>query len=520
MAVHEGDPPPHTGYRPQTPRFNADDATMTNSSSDADTPPQPDDFRTYVSPLATRNASAEMQEIFSPARKFGSWRRLWLALAEAQHELGLPISEEQLQAIRDRLDLTHEDFARARRHEERLRHDVMAHIHALGDAAPEARAILHLGATSQFVNCNAELLQLRDGLALLCAKTARVIDALADFAQTWRDLPCLGFTHFQPAQPTTVGKRAATWAYDLALCLDRLERTGAELRLRGVKGATGTQASFLELFEGDSQKVEELDRLVCRKLGFDPDKRYLLTGQTYPRVVDAFVLSELAATASVIHKMCNDIRLLSHRREIEEPFGASQVGSSAMPYKRNPMRCERATGLCRLVMTLAPGAWATEATQWLERTLDDSSFRRVALPEPFLALDGALDIVHNVASGLIVNQEVVKRALREEMPFLASENLLMQAVKLGRDRQQAHEAIRRHSQDAATRIKNRGADNDLMDRLREEQLLEGVDLSGAMDPASYVGLAPNQVDAFLRDVAGPIRDRYREQLQPAEDLSV
>ncbi len=479
-----------------------------------------DRWSAYESPLATRNASPEMQRIWSPGRKFGAWRRLWLALAEAEQELGLDITDEQLAELRAHLDLTDEDFERAAVHEKALRHDVMAHVHAYGERAPSARGIIHLGATSQFVNCNAELMLFREALDLICGKSARAIDALADLARAHRDLPCLAFTHYQPAQPTTLGKRAAGWAYDLSLCLERLERTRDELRLRGVKGATGTQASFLNLFEGDARKVVALDRLVGEKLGFQPDQRYLLTGQTYPRVVDAFVLSELAAAASVIHKTCNDIRLLCNRKEVDEPFGDQQIGSSAMPYKRNPMRCERATGLCRFVMSLAQNPLNTASTQWLERTLDDSANRRLSLPESFLAFDGAIDLLHNVASGLVVHEATVRSNLMAELPFMASENLMMEAVKLGRDRQEAHEAIRRHAQAAGLVVKDQGLPNDLIDRLRAEPLLDGVDLESMLDPAAYVGLAPAQVDEFLEKIAEPLRQRYAGQLAPAREPNV
>lgn len=474
----------------------------------------------YVSPLTTRNASPEMQSIWSPRRKFETWRRLWLALAESEKELGLPITEAQLQQLRDHQSITDDEIAAASEHERRLRHDVMAHVHALGDAAPDARGIIHLGATSQFVNCNTELLLLRDSLDLVAIKIARTIDALADFAVTYRDLPTLAFTHYQPAQPTTLGKRAANWAYDLALTLERVEHTRDSIRLRGVKGATGTQASFLELFEGDAAKVERLDELVVSKLGFDANKRFALTGQTYPRVVDSFVLADLASVAAVVHKLCNDVRLMANRKELDEPFADAQIGSSAMPYKRNPMRCERATGLCRFVMSLTHNAYDTAATQWLERTLDDSANRRLSLPESFLALDGALDLMHNVASGFDVHTATVRANLMAELPFLATENCMMAAVKLGRDRQDVHEAIRVHSQAAANRVKNEGLPNDLIDRLRTEPLMEGVDLDDLLDPVRYVGLAPRQVDAFIKDVASPIRRRYRDDLAPAAEPSV
>jgi adenylosuccinate lyase len=472
-----------------------------------------DAFDRYVSPLASRNASPEMQAIWSPRRKFSAWRRLWLALAEAQKELGLPITDEQIDQLRAHQTVTDADLARAAEYERKLRHDVMAHVHALGDVAPAARPIIHLGATSQDVNCNTELPLLREALDLVCVKIARVIDALSTFAETWRDLPTLAFTHYQPAQPTTLGKRAATWAYDLFLCLERLERTEDEIRLRGMRGATGTQASYLSLFNDDPYKVAELEALVAEKLGFDDDAIYLLTGQTYPRVVDAFVLSELGSLASVIHKICNDIRLMASRKELDEPFGSSQIGSSAMPYKRNPMRCERATALSRFVINLVGNAYDTAATQWLERTLDDSANRRLSLSESFLAIDGALDLMHNVCAGLDVHAATIRANLMAELPFMATENLMMEAVhKHHRDRQEVHEAIRRHAQDAGNRVKNEGLSNDLIERLRTEPLLEGIDLDRAMDPALYIGLAPTQVNRFLAEVAKAVRARYVDHL--------
>ena len=474
----------------------------------------------YVSPLASRFASPQMQAVWSPRTKFGLWRRLWLALAEAEQSLGLDISDEQLDGIRDNIDVTPEQLERAAEIERELRHDVMAHVHLLGELAPASRAIIHLGATSQFVNCNAETILLRDALQLTCDKVARAIDVLADLAETHRDLATLAFTHYQPAQPTTCGRRFAGWAYDLTLCLERLERTTAELRLRGTKGATGTQASFLRLFEGDSAKVEQLDRLVCEKLGFDADHRLMLTGQTYPRVIDAFVLGELASLAACAHKICNDIRLLSNRKEADEPVASAQIGSSAMPYKQNPMRCERATGLCRFVMNLAPNAIQTAATQWFERTLDDSANRRLSLPEAFLAIDGVLDLLHNVGSGLVVHEGPVRANLRAEMPFMATENIMMEAVKKGQDRQDVHEAIRKHSRAAGAVVKDEGKPNDLLERLAQDPLLAGIDVEGLLDPSAYIGLAAAQVDRFLEDIASPIRHRYRDRLAPPPELSV
>ncbi|MCK4871925.1 MAG: adenylosuccinate lyase [Phycisphaerales bacterium] len=470
----------------------------------------------YRSPLVTRNASAEMLAVWSPRRKFSTWRTLWLALAKSQQTLGLPITDEQIDELRAHLDDI--DFDAAGDYEKRLRHDVMAHIQALGDVAPTARPIVHLGATSQFVGCNTDLILLRDSLDIIAAKTAAVIIQLTDFATRHRDTATLAFTHFQPAQPTTVGKRATMWAQDLVLCLERIERTRADLQFRGIKGTTGTAASFLHLFDGDHDKVKKLDAMLCERFGFE--RSYAATGQTYPRVVDAMILSDCACLAAAIHRMCSDIRLLAHRKEIEEPFEAEQVGSSAMPYKRNPMRCERATGLCRFVISLVHNAYDTAATQWLERTLDDSANRRLSLPESFLALDGVLDICRNVTAGLVVHQQVIRANLLAELPFMASENLMMEAVKLGRDRQAVHEAIRQHAQAAAKRVKEEGLPNDLLDRLARDPLMAGVNFDETLDPGAYVGRAPEQVDEFVMEIVEPIRARYAGKLDEAPDLSV
>ena len=451
-----------------------------------------------------------MREVWSDQRKFTTWRRLWLALAETQKELGLDISDAQIDELRAHLDDI--DYDAAAKYEAELRHDVMAHVHALGDVAPNARPIVHLGATSQFVNCNTELLQLRDALKLVAAKLARAIDALATFAERYRDLPTLGFTHYQPAQPTTVGKRATLWAYDLVLALEDVEHRLDALRFRGVKGTTGTQASFVALFDGDDATIDRLDESVTKKMGWPVDKRFAVTGQTYPRIVDAQILGSLASAAAAVHKCATDIRLLANRKELEEPFGTKQIGSSAMAYKRNPMRCERACGLARFVMSLAQNPLMTAATQWLERTLDDSGNRRLALPEAFLALDGTLDIVHNVASGLVVYEATIRANLLAELPFMASENIMMAAVRKGADRQEAHEVIRMHSQAAAQRVKNEGAANDLLERLAGESMFDGIDLESVLDPAAFVGRAPQQVDAFIRDVVAPIRKRYADAL--------
>ncbi|MEO1236651.1 MAG: adenylosuccinate lyase, partial [Planctomycetota bacterium] len=404
------------------------------------------------------------------------------------------------------------DFDAAAGYEKKLRHDVMAHVHAWGDRIPGARPIIHLGATSQFVNCNTELIQVREALDLVAAKLATAIDRLAAFATQFRGLPTLGFTHYQPAQPTTVGKRAALWAHDLALALEEVEHRRDTLRFRGVKGTTGTQASFLSLFGNDHDKVDELDRRVTEKMGWPPEKRFAITGQTYPRVVDGLVASSLAAVAAAAQKCATDLRLLANRKEIEEPFEANQIGSSAMAYKRNPMRCERICGLARFVIGMTQTPYTTAAEQWLERTLDDSSARRLTLPEPFLAIDGVLDLLVNVASGLVVYEKTIAANLAAELPFMASENLMMAAVQRGGDRQELHEVIRTHSQAAAARVKSEGRPNDLLDRLRGEPAFEGVDLDAALDPSSFVGRAPEQVDAFVAEVVGPIRERYADAL--------
>ena len=430
----------------------------------------------------------------------------------------MDISEQQLKAIRENLDNI--DYEAAAAHEKRLRHDVMAHVHTLGDLAPEARGIIHLGATSQFVNCNAELLILRDAMRLVAAKTAALIVALGDFADQWKDLPTLGFTHYQPAQPVTVGKRAVTWAQDFWLGLEDLEFRINSLRFRGVRGATGTQASFLALFNGDDSKVDALDELVTGKMGWPTDQRLPVTGQTYPRIVDAQITSSIAVIAAAVHKTATDIRLLANRKEIEEPFGSSQIGSSAMPYKRNPMRCERACGMSRFVMTLASSPLQTASTQWFERTLDDSANRRLVLPEAFLALDGCLDIMRDVLSGLVVYPETIKRNLDAELPFMASEELLMEAVQLGRDRQEVHEAIRQHAQLAAQKVKSEGAQNDLIERLRGEPLLDGIDLEEILEPGRYVGRSISQVTAFNQNVTAIVQDRYASQTLDAAHLHV
>jgi adenylosuccinate lyase len=471
----------------------------------------------YESPLVTRNASDEMIRLFSPAKRIGLWRRLWLELASTQRDLGVSrISTEALEQMRSKLDDI--DFGRAAELEQQLRHDVMAHIHAFEEVAPAAKGIIHLGATSQFVVDNTELILMRQAMRLLCDRLASAIDALARFALQWRDLPTLGYTHFQPAQLTTVGKRATLWAQDLAMDLQELEYRIGTLQFRGVKGTTGTQASFLTLFDGDHGKVEELDRRVARAFGFDSS--YPVTGQTYPRKVDAQVVNSLAGVAASVHKFCNDIRLLAGLKQLEEPFESGQVGSSAMAYKRNPMRCERATGLARFVISLANSPLATASEQWFERTLDDSSNKRIVIPEAFLALDGALLIVQNVAGGLVVYPQVISRFVNEELPFMATEELLMEGVRRGGDRQVLHERIRLHSQAAAEQVKHHGRPNDLIERLKSDEFFAGIDFAGLLDPARFVGRAPQQVDRFIETVVEPIRSRYQHALGSTAKLRV
>lgn len=473
-------------------------------------------YEVYDSPLVTRYASREMAELFSERTRIRTWRRLWLALAQAEHRAGLSVTAKQIRQLERTIDDI--DFAAAARYEKRLRHDVMAHLHAWGDLAPDARGIIHLGATSAYIVDNADLIIMRNALRLVAGWLATVIDALAAFARKYRSLPTLGFTHFQPAQPTTVGKRAALWCYDFVRDLDEIEYRTAGLRFRGVKGTTGTQASFLELCGGDHKKVLRLETEVARQFDFDMVEP--ITGQTYSRKVDAQAVCSLGGVAASVHKFANDIRLLQNLKEIEEPFEAEQVGSSAMAYKRNPMRCERATGLARLVLSLVQSPLQTAAEQWFERTLDDSSNKRITVPESFLATDAMLRIVANVARGLVVYPKVIESHLRAELPFMATENIMMAAVAAGADRQEIHERIRSHSQAAAHRVKLEGGDNDLLDRLRADPAFAKVDLSGATDARNFIGRAPQQVDEFIHDFVAPVRRRHRKTLNRPSNLSV
>ena len=470
----------------------------------------------YTSPLVERNASPEMAELFGAQKKFSTWRRLWLELARAEKKLGLDIKQSQIAQMARHLDDI--DFTKAAAYEKKFRHDVMAHVYTFGDAAPKAAPIIHLGATSCYVGDNADLIIMRDALRLLAGKLAAVIDRLARFAQQYRDMPTLGFTHYQPAQLTTVGKRATLWCQEFVLELAEIEQRIETMPFRGVKGTTGTQASFLKLFEGRHAKVKQLDKDVAA--AFDFKKTCAVTGQTYPRKIDTLVVNTLALIAQSAHKVCNDIRLLANLKEMEEPFEKSQIGSSAMAYKRNPMRCERVTGLARLVLSLATSPAMTASEQWLERTLDDSSNRRVAIPEPFLAVDGILQILLNVFDGLVVYPRVIETRVVAELPFMATENILMAAVKAGGNRQELHEKIRLNSQAAAAEVKQFGRPNDLIRRLRADIAFAKLDFEKVLDPTAYIGRAPRQVDEFIRSVVAPIRKRYSKELNQKVELKV
>jgi len=562
-------------------------------------------YDTYTSPLASRNASEAMLRLWSPRHKFNTWRRIWLAVAEAQHELTKDaasplVTKEQLEELRAVVyrpgGITDAEMKAAEKYERELRHDVMAHVHALGDSCPKAKGIIHLGMTSQDVVCNADLGSLWSAMHLIHRKVLRVAASLEQPMKQWKHLATLGFTHYQPAQPVTVGRRCANWASDLLIT-----GAGVQGRLhylnfvrRGLRGATGTQASYLALLGDDSSAVDFLeadflyeldekdwdtkswrlprdvlmaqrDRIAKQHATYPSEiptggsafgttilrrlpnlssmseseyrhhlaiqaiesRTFGVLGQTYPRVIDTFILADLASVASVLHKIATDIRLLSNRKELDEPFESKQIGSSAMPYKRNPMRCERICGLTRFVMNLVGNAYDTAATQWLERTLDDSSNRRLSLPEAFLALDGALDLMHNVASGLIVHEAMVRKNLMAELPFMATENILMACVKLGGDRQEYHEIIRQHAQAAGMRVKQEGLDNDLLDRLKNDKhfwsvkrggpLREELDWEGVMDPMRYVGRSVEQTERFIKEVVEPLREQYKDELAKLEE---
>ena len=465
----------------------------------------------YQSPLASRYASDEMLHLFSADKKFTTWRRLWIALARAEMKLGLPITQGQGSEMESHLDDINYDAAA--RWEKELRHDVMAHIHAYGEQCPKAMPIIHLGATSCYVGDNTDIILMREGLQLLRDKLVRVLGRLAAFADQYKALPTLGFTHFQPAQMVTVGKRTTLWMNDLLQDLEEVEYRISHLKLLGSKGTTGTQASFLELFEGDHEKVKELERKIAREMGFEAVTP--VSGQTYSRKMDYMVLSTLSGIAQSASKFATDMRLLCHLKEVEEPFEKNQIGSSAMPYKRNPMRCERICSLARYVMADTLNPSITAATQWFERTLDDSANKRLSVPEAFLAVDAILNIYVNVASGLVVHEKVIERHVMEELPFMASENIMMDAVKRGGNRQDLHERIRVLSQEAGRNVKDRGLPNNLIDLISEDPMfgMSKEELTVHLEPARYIGRCPQQVDEFLAEYVQPVFERYASALE-------
>ena len=468
----------------------------------------------YVSPLSTRYASREMQYLFSENHKFRTWRKLWIALAKAEHALGLPVTREQIAQLEAHAEDVNYDVAEAC--EKQVRHDVMSHVYAYGRQCPEAEAIIHLGATSCYVGDNTDILILRDASKLVLRKCAQVLRNLSAFAREYKDLPCLAYTHLQPAQLTTVGKRATLWMNELKMDMENLEFQLQSLRLRGAKGTTGTQASFMELFEGGEGKVKELERLVAEQMGFE--KCVAVSGQTYSRKTDAYVLAALSGVAQSACKFANDLRILQSFEEMEEPFEKNQIGSSAMPYKRNPMRSERICALARYVIQDAVNPAMTAATQWFERTLDDSANKRIAVSEAFLAVDAILEIYINVTAGLVVYDRVVRRRVMEKLPFMATENIMMEAVKRGGNRQALHEALREHSHAAARRVKLEGGQNDLIDRILADPAfpLRREEIEAQMAPEKYVGRAPGQVEEFLAEEIAPLLEKYPDESLQAE----
>jgi adenylosuccinate lyase len=471
----------------------------------------------YENPLVTRYASAPMLEVFSPQFKFTTWRRLWLALAESQHEMKLSVKLSQIRQMKAHLDDI--DFKKAARYEKKFRHDVMAHVHAFGDVAPLAAPIIHLGATSAFVGDNTDLIQTRCALEIVRARLYNVIELLRKFARRYRALPTLGYTHFQPAQLTTVGKRACLWLYDFVLDIEEVAHRLETITFRGVKGTTGTQASFLKLFDGNHKKVIELEKRVAKKMGFKTIAP--VTGQTYNRKIDANTVATLSSLAQSAHKFSNDIRLLAHLKQMEEPFEKSQIGSSAMAYKRNPMRTERITSLARWVISLASSPAMTAAEQWFERTLDDSANKRLAIPEAFLAVDAILVIMANVTDGLVVYPKVIQAAINAELPFIATENILMAAVQSGGNRQHLHEKIRQHSQAASAQVKQKAKPNDLIDRLKNDPAFSSIDFKDLLNTKNYIGRAPEQTDDFLRNTITPLKTKFKKHATlPKTELKV
>ena len=468
----------------------------------------------YVSPLSERYASKEMQYIFSPDMKFRTWRRLWIALAETEKELGLPITQEQIDELKAHKDDINYDVAKER--ERQVRHDVMSHVYAYGVQCPKAKGIIHLGATSCYVGDNTDIIVMTEALKLVKKKLVNVIAELAKFAEKYKDLPTLAFTHFQPAQPTTVGKRATLWMQEFMLDLEDLNYVLSTMKLLGSKGTTGTQASFLELFDGDQETIDKIDPMIAEKMGFK--QCYPVSGQTYSRKVDTRVVNILAGIAASAHKFSNDIRLLQHLKEVEEPFEKSQIGSSAMAYKRNPMRSERIASLSRFVMVDAMNPAITSATQWFDRTLDDSANKRLSVPEGFLAIDGILDLCLNVVDGLVVYPKVIEKRLRSELPFMATENIMMDAVKAGGDRQELHEL----SMEAGKTVKVEGKDNNLLELIAADPAfnLTLEELEKTMDPAKYTGRASVQVDAFLKNVINPMLEENKDLLGMTAEINV
>ena len=472
----------------------------------------------YTSPLSERYASKEMQYIFSQDMKFRTWRRLWIALAETEKELGLNITQEQIDELKAHADDINYDVAKAR--EKEVRHDVMSHVYAYGVQCPKAKGIIHLGATSCYVGDNTDIIVMTEALKLVQKKLVNVIAELSKFADKYKNQPTLAFTHFQPAQPTTVGKRATLWTQEFMMDLEDLEYVKGSLKLLGSKGTTGTQASFLELFDGDQETIDKIDPMIAKKMGFETC--YPVSGQTYSRKVDTRVVNVLAGIAASAHKMSNDIRLLQHLKEIEEPFEKTQIGSSAMAYKRNPMRSERIASLSRYVMVDAMNPAITSATQWFERTLDDSANKRLSVPEGFLAIDGILDLCLNVVDGLVVYPKVIEKRLMSELPFMATENIMMDAVKAGGDRQELHERIRELSMEAGRNVKEKGLDNNLLELIAADPAfnLSLEELQKTMDPAKYVGRAPVQVEAYLNNVVNPMLEANKEILGVTAEINV
>ena len=473
---------------------------------------------TYESPLSSRYADKEMKYLFSPDFKFSTWRRLWIALAESEMELGLPVTREQVEEMKQHITDINYEVAEAR--EKVVRHDVMSHVYAFGQQCPKAMPIIHLGATSCYVGDNTDVIIMTEALRVVRRKLVAVVRVLADFAMKYKDLPTLAFTHFQPAQPTTVGKRATLWIQDLLMDLEDVEYQLSKAKLLGSKGTTGTQASFLELFDGDMEKVRAIDEKVAEKMGYQ--SCFAVSGQTYSRKLDSQMLNILSGIAQSAAKFSNDIRLLQHLKEVEEPFEKGQIGSSAMAYKRNPMRSERIASLARYVVADALNPAMTASTQWLERTLDDSANKRISVPEAFLAVDAILNLYLNVSDGLVVYPKVIEKHLRAELPFMATENIMMDAVKRGGNRQELHERVRVHSMAASRRIKEEGADCDLLERIAGDPVF-GVTLEELQDilqPEKYVGCAPQQTEAFVHDVVGPVLERYRNDVNEAVEINV